>query len=582
MARRTVIGNPFDGQIPTVSATASPVDTYVRGVEKRNPFASLAETLNNFRQKAVPALRKEEDRRAKEEFSQGLQLYNETRKNIGEAVKDGVIAESDSPFLRKGYRVGNLNVMAARYAADLDRDLEAKKLYHGGDPNLIEEYVQKYYNDFKSNNPLDRYTDDEVAQYFAEPALKANEAFRASWLEKHRDHSNEQIYIQKSDEINAYTAIIYDGADTTEEIQAAHLKMKAWLEIKSKEWEGDGLKKDKLNTILVDSVITTAIEEKNFDVIDLLKQIKLGTGSLGSTAYARTKTLQAEETIAGIISDEEIARAKALKHEIDTKRAEAVTKANVGIISYFNNGLKPKDRLAFEENLNELVKLGLGGDEKSSKLVESITSFYTSEEKRYADDVDQAFEFSPAELTNAYELIDTIRTEAQLYDTLNKLTDSDGKKLSKAEVKQLLTYGLNKIQAGAELFDLTDSTSSANAAIKQLEALYPFPKSDFVPTSKEYMELAQDHAWTISSLRRDFQNRYLRTYKEKKDILGGLEPSPEEKHIIAQNIYRQMSQNYIGSETRIRAEKKLKEILENNKMVDPPEFEVLNTYKPEG
>jgi hypothetical protein len=561
MARRTAMGNPFDGQIPTVSATASPVDTYVQGVAKRNPFASLAETLNNFKQKAVPALRKEEDRLAKEEFSQGLQLYNETRKNIGEAVKDGDISESDSPFLRKGYRVGNLNVMAARYAADLDRDLEAKKLFHGGDPALVEEYVKKYYDDFKTKNPLDRYTDGEVAQYFSEPALKANEAFRASWLEKHREHANEQIYIQKSDEINAYTAIVYDGADTPEEIEVAHFKMKTWLELKTKEWESDGLKKDKLNKLLIDSVITTALEERSLEVIDLLNQIKLGTGSLGSTAYARAKAMQAESSIASIISAEETKEAKVRKFKIDTLRAKAVTKANVGIISYFNNGLKETDRLAFEESLSELTQLGLGGDEKAGKLVKVITEFYQSEQQRYEEDVDELKEFDPAELASAYELMASARTESEVFKILTVLTDSDGQKLNKSEVKQLLTYGLTNAGAGQEKFDLTDSTSSARMFLGQLEDLYPRPKPEEWDSQEAYYKVTQANAWTRSILSRDFQNRYLRMYKEKKDSLGGAEPTDEDKFQISKTIYTQMSQIYISNATRAEALKRLQEVV---------------------
>ena len=75
---RVVVGNPFEGQIPTVSATAQPVDTYVQGVARRNPFDSLATTLKNFSAKAKPVLRDIETRRANEEYAEGLRLYNET------------------------------------------------------------------------------------------------------------------------------------------------------------------------------------------------------------------------------------------------------------------------------------------------------------------------------------------------------------------------------------------------------------------------------------------------------------------------------------------------------------------------
>ena len=39
---RPVVGNPFDNQIPTVAPTATPVDTFVRGVEKRSTLEIIS------------------------------------------------------------------------------------------------------------------------------------------------------------------------------------------------------------------------------------------------------------------------------------------------------------------------------------------------------------------------------------------------------------------------------------------------------------------------------------------------------------------------------------------------------------
>ena len=80
---RPVVGNPFENQIPTVSPTASPVETYVRPAVKKSPFEALANTLSNLERKAVPALQAEEKRRAEREFAEGQELYNKTRQSIG-------------------------------------------------------------------------------------------------------------------------------------------------------------------------------------------------------------------------------------------------------------------------------------------------------------------------------------------------------------------------------------------------------------------------------------------------------------------------------------------------------------------
>ena len=66
-----------------------------------------------------------------------------TRKSIGDAVKAGVIDEGASPYLRKGYRVANLNVLSARYAAELNQALTARKLYTNGDAAAIESFTEQ-------------------------------------------------------------------------------------------------------------------------------------------------------------------------------------------------------------------------------------------------------------------------------------------------------------------------------------------------------------------------------------------------------------------------------------------------------
>ena len=105
---RPVVGNPFENQIPTVSPTASPVDIYVRGTEKRSAMAGLADTLKRFSQKAVPVLGGLEQQAAEREILEGQKLYTENRIAIGEAVKNGIIEEGASPYIRKGYRISQI------------------------------------------------------------------------------------------------------------------------------------------------------------------------------------------------------------------------------------------------------------------------------------------------------------------------------------------------------------------------------------------------------------------------------------------------------------------------------------------
>ena len=231
---RPIVGNPFENQIPTVSPTASPVDIYVRPSEKTSPFAALADSLSRLERKALPIFQAEEKRRAEAEFAEGQELYAKTRKSIGDAVKAGVIAEGASPYLRKGYRVANLNVLSARYAAELNEALVAGKLYTNGNPAAIEDFTQKFYADFQEKYDFDGFATTEVADYFLSTASKANEAFRESWKTKHLTYQKEQNYLAFQNEVGSYINSSFLETDTPEVRAVKMSNLGRWVTDKAK------------------------------------------------------------------------------------------------------------------------------------------------------------------------------------------------------------------------------------------------------------------------------------------------------------------------------------------------------------
>ena len=540
---RVVVGNPFEGQIPTVSATAQPVDTFVQGVARRNPFESLATTLQNFSKKAKPVLKDIEERRANEEYAEGLKLYNETRKSVGEAVKSGVISESDSPYLRKGYRIGHLNVLAARYTSDLQRDLDAKKLFHKGDPNRISEYVDDYYTQFTKDNPLDGFIEKEVAENFSSHVLKANEAFRTSWLDKHRTYADGEIYNGVSDTINAYTVSSYEDADTPVELGAANLRMKTWLENSIKGWEADGLNRTKLNKLVVDSIVMSAIESENIDILDLLSEVKLGTGSAGSTAYARDQIEKAEETIATDIANREATEAKTIKANIDKQLAVTEADINQAVIEYFNGGLKEEDATKFNKAMGELRALADLGSKEASSLIKSSYQFWETQLTNFNERVEDGSELTTAELTEVYGEIENIRNLQDLYDILLEQTDSDGKILKPAQMTSLLAYGneiLNTEQSAK--WDMQISNSAARLGLDRLLALQE------KPVWNEYDEKYQDYAdfestvvafnYGLFAIENKWKAQYYQEWKKIKEAKG-VEPNALEKQAIVDAMLAQ-------------------------------------------
>ena len=545
---RVVVGNPFEGQIPTVSATAQPVDTYVQGVARRNPFDSLATTLKNFSAKAKPVLRDIETRRANEEYAEGLRLYNETRKSVGEAVKLGAISESDSPYLRKGYRVGHLNVLASRYTSDLDRDLEAKKLFHAGDPAKISAYVDEYYAQFTKDNPLDGFIEKEVADNFSSHVLKANEAFRTSWLEKHRVYADGKIYDGISDQINASTVAIFENAETDREIITANFRMKEWLENSIKGWEADGLNRTKLNKLVVDSIVMSATENENTDILDLLNEVKLGTGSAGSTAYARNEIEKAEEAISTDIASRETARAKA---ELALQKKElAIVEAdgNQAVIEYFNGGLKEEDAQKFNDAMGRLRGLADLGNNEAAGLMASMYKFWDSQLKDYnARSLDQA-KLSSSELREVYGRMENINNAQAMYDILAEETDSSGKKLHPSQMTALLAYGNDILRRDRTAkLDFQDSTSAVRIGLKRVMGIQTKPEwSEYSPAYDDYDDYLADlslYNETLFRLESGFKAQYFEAYK-KMNIDKEREPNAFEKDAIVQAMLAEVEAKF--------------------------------------
>lgn len=317
---RPVVGNPFDGQIGTVAPTARSVDTYERGVVKKSPFEALSRTLNNLEKKAVPALQAEEARRAEAEYAEGVELYNSNRVSMGQAVKDGLIAEGESPYLRKGFRISHLNTMSARYADELQNNLISKKLYTNGNPAAIESYTTKFYEEFQQKNGMDQYRDTEVAEFFSGAAAKANETFRTSWKSKHVAYQAAANYAAWSNEVSAYTATLFQEDDTPEVRQMKQDQLSTWLTGKVQQADVDGMNRAKVSKTVVDSIIMTAYETDNLEMLDILDNVVAGTGIIGHSVETRERIFNAEGNIAASMAKKEKAAATQIKNQNTANR----------------------------------------------------------------------------------------------------------------------------------------------------------------------------------------------------------------------------------------------------------------------
>lgn len=406
---RPVVANPFDNQIPTVAPTARPVDIYKRGVEKESPFAVLAQTLQRLEAKAVPALQREEQRQAEKEIAEGQELYNETRTSIGQAVKDGVIAEGESPYLRKGYRIANLNVLSARYANELQQALISNKLYKNGDPAAIDKFAADFHDRFKERGEFEGFAAEEIAEYFSTSAANATEQFRASWKSQHVAWQEAQNYEALAEEVSTFTATSFDGLTGDEEDQKVVVDaLSTWITKKLADADRDGMDREKVNATIVDSILITAQEELDEDILDILDDVRVGANSehlIGNTVEVRKKVLAARNYILGKQAQNEAAQARIEKAE----REETKNRAMVDAISAAAAMRKAqqtgstKDDEEARKALDEAI-LTLSQNGHASEAM-TVTNFFDAMEnagdKQYATDDVEYLNVQRAVLTDA-------------------------------------------------------------------------------------------------------------------------------------------------------------------------------------
>ena len=447
---RPVVGNPFDGQIGTVAPTARPVDTYERGVVNKSPFEALSNTLSNLQNKAIPALQREEARRAEAEYASGVELYNENRVAIGQAVKDGVIAEGESPYLRKGYRISHINSMSARYADELQHALNSQKLYTNGNPAAIEAFTDKFYDEFQTNNGMNEYRDVEVAEFFSPQAARANETFRASWQAKHITWQAAANYAAWSNEVSTYTATLFNDDDTPELRAEKQVQLGQWLTQKVADADVDGMNRAKVSQTVVDSIIMSAYENDDLEMLDILDNVVTGTGPMSGSLATRRAMYDAEGKIATNLARQQKATADALKQrqqaELEALNGDVVQAALFDRYSDDPEVAK-QAQAVISEALNQVLALsdlGVAGASDKARVLVGFVNAMDADKEAEIPDVRTGETVLTAE--RAVLDLDTV-DEVYKYLTQQK---ADGF-IDRTDANAILSYWSNNVKAVPEV-----------------------------------------------------------------------------------------------------------------------------------
>lgn len=545
MAERIVVANPFANQISTVGPTARPVDIYKKAQVKTGGFESLSKALDVFNQKALPALGRIEERSAEKEFAQGQELFNKTRTSMGEAVKAGLVEEGASPYLRKGYRVARLNTLGARYADELATALTAQKLYKNGSPEAIEKFTTEFYEEFQEENEFGGFIDTEIAQYFSGTAAKANETFRASWLEKHTAWQKAENYRMMVDEVSTMTSTTFTDSDTPEERVQKTASLVEWLNQKVKDAKIDGMDNAKVNEAIVDSLVLSAYENNDASILDVMNEVITGTGPLGYTKEARTAVIDASEKIA-TIQERAAKREQAETKRVNKEKMDAaVTQGFAAAAFAFEGNQVVPDNPDTPENeqmlVDDLLESSLSqlysiGTTESIAQAKALQTFYYAQQKAGREDRNIPDE-------NYGEYLVDILTMPNLVSATNFINRGlqDGE-IDGPQATQLLSfYGRNQTKSGKpRKATYDDSTYGVGKIMKSFQAIIIGNEYDAKPESRlRSFQFGQR-----------FREMYIVNENEFRRQSGtDRYPTPREAQSIATQIIESLSSTYVSAET---------------------------------
>lgn len=517
---RPVIGNPFDGQIGTVAPTASPVDTYTRGVVKRSPFEALANTLGNLEKKAVPALQREEARRAENEFQEGQRLYQENRIAIGEAVKQGIIEEGESPYIRKGYRISQMNTMATRYAAELENALAMDNLHTTGNPERINKYIENFQAKFVEKSGMSTFSDAEMSEYFGTNAQKYEEQFRSSWKKKHISWQREQAYAAKQAEVAQVIGTLLQEGMTEQEEESALVNAANWLRIQGEEANVNGQNNRRTNKAIIDGVVFAATASGDPEILDILMKTKIGTGYVG-------KSLDAMKSIYAAKSS--IARTNEARSSAAAKAHDAAQEELRGQISAEVFGNIHSDGYNYDFVADRIQRLVATGDEKNVAEAMTLMNYNTKINKLAAE---------PSNLTtdNVTEILGLIETAPSAQIASERLiafaenNNQDAAFISKY-MKEWSKYYEPKSDAVGLNFNTTATTEGRIMSDIKASILGD-------PDGKNYTKKSYQDTWArVNILTRNNVRKAVKTYQEAN---GGQFPTDGEMDLLMYSVWQEL------------------------------------------
>lgn len=369
---RAVAGDYLRDATPIFSPTARPVDTYVRPAQKESASDALLRALGGLDDAVTPVLSKMEKDAQKEELAEGQKVFMQNRADFRDAVTSGAIPAGASPYVRKGYRRAQLHTLGANYATELASELETSDIYKIDDPAEVEEFLKGYHQKFAEANGLGDIDPVELAESFSPLAQRAHDSFRVRQTEKN-------IQFVEAERLTAFEGEVLSIMDlhtfggSRSQVAGAVTATAEFLTAKAKELDEEGIDRAQINDRVIGMIVAAAVEREDTDILNVLKQVKLGTAPIYNTAAGRKAVAQAERAIISA-SNARAARARAAQaaaekarvQELETKLFDATVSGEFDINSPELQELKRLDAGGARQavNWNEARKEAMARDDQ--------------------------------------------------------------------------------------------------------------------------------------------------------------------------------------------------------------------------
>ncbi|MEO0914249.1 MAG: hypothetical protein AAFY59_14890, partial [Pseudomonadota bacterium] len=234
-----------------------------------------------------------------EDIAEGEQLFQQHREDIAEAVRSGAIPPGASPYVRRGYRKGQLHVLGASYATELNRALEFSDIHTQDDPRAVEDFINQFSESFAERNGIrDQFDATELSEIFTPMQVRANDGFR-------NKHASRNIKWIGEDRLRVFNAELQTSINllgfggNASQAGAAKDQLSQWITAKVAEMQSEGYPPGQINAMIQKSLTDAAVAEGDDDILEVYSNLNLsGRGRLGSTKEGKRAISAAESQIA--------------------------------------------------------------------------------------------------------------------------------------------------------------------------------------------------------------------------------------------------------------------------------------------